>query len=690
MKKFALLLSVVFILGFSSCLKDYTEDTTRDELEITEIPEDFRFNTTKDYNLSVTLRDTDSEAFAGVFTEIYLQDPFMETPDGTLVRNPAVFPVMKGISNEDGMFETGLSLPSYAETLYVRPLLPGFVNVKALSLDSENIGVVFGNEEIPEGEIVYSDKKVFSPFLYLGDYNSVGYPLYKIPKPDKIDKELLEDIDASLPESKPLKETHPQYLEDSTPSNIKVQEKAEVFVTFVHEGAGYKNVLTYFHYPSDNPPASTDDVDYKIVAFPNVSLAGSGGALRPGDKVMLKYYNDETGEFEETFPAGTTIEWMLIANGFDKGGVNSGLYQHYSIPSFNIEEEEELKKHTIVLHDTKRDLLLVSFEDQRRDLEYCDQDFNDAIFYVTANPFSAIDTKNIKPVDTPEDNDEDGVSNTFDEYPDDPEYAYKVVYPATDDFGTLAFEDLWPYKGDYDFNDLVIDYRYSMVKNASNELKYIDAEFKLRAIGAGFHNGFGFQMGISPEDVKSVSGQKFYNDYIKLNANGTEAGQDKATIIVFDNAYGAFGYPSTTTFINTYEDGTQRDAVDFNLRIELAENVSFGKDDLPPYNPFIISNLERGREVHLPGSEPTDLANPDYFGTGQDYSVPEMGLYYVTKDDLPWAMNIPVSFSYPLEKTRITDAYYLFESWAKSGGYNYMDWYMHKTGYINRNNIMGK
>ncbi len=689
MKKISLLLSVVFILGFSSCLKEFTEDNARNDFDLTEIPEDFRFNTTMDYQVSITLQDSDSEPFAGVPTEIYLQEPYMEAPDGNLVKNPDVTPVMKGFSNENGKFETGLSLPSHAETIYVKPLLPGFVDVKALTLQSKNIEVVFGNEEIPEGEIVYADKKVFSPFLYLGDYNSVGYPLYKIPKPDKIDKELLEDIDASLPESKPLTETHPQYLEDNTPSNIKVSEKAEVFVTFVHEGAGYKNVLTYFHYPTDNPPATKDDVDYKIVAFPNVSLAGSGGALRPGDKVQLKYYNDETGEFEETFPAGTTIEWMLIADGFDKS-VNSGLYQHYSIPSFNIEKDEKLQKHTIVLHDDKRDLLLVGFEDQRRDERWCDQDFNDAIFYVTANPFSAIDTKNMKPVDTPEDNDEDGVSNTFDEFPDDPELAYKVVYPAEDNYGTLAYEDLWPYKGDYDFNDVVIDYRYSMVRNAKNEIKYIDAEFKLRAIGAGFHNGFGFQIGISPDEVISVSGQKFYNDYISLNANGTEAGQKKATIIVFDNAYGAFGYPATTTFINTVEDGTQKEVVDFNLRIELAENTKFDTDDLPPYNPFIISNLERGREVHLPGSEPTDLANPDYFGTGQDYSVPEQGIYYVTKDDLPWGMNIPVSFSYPLEKTRITEAYNLFESWAKSGGYNNMDWYLDKSGYINKNKIMGK
>jgi hypothetical protein len=32
-------------------------------------------------------------------------------------------------------------------------------------------------------------------------------------------------------------------------------------------------------------------------------------------------------------------------------------------------------------------------------------------------------------------------------------------------YGTLAYEDLWPSKGDYDFNDLVVDYDFNIVKN---------------------------------------------------------------------------------------------------------------------------------------------------------------------------------------------------------------------------------
>ena len=60
-----------------------------------------------------------------------------------------------------------------------------------------------------------------------------------------------------------------------------------------------------------------------------------------------------------------------------------------------------------------------------------------------------------------DDTDEDGVSDLFDDYPNDPEKAFDNYSPAEGQFGTLAFEDLWPAKGDYDFNDIVIDYQYN-------------------------------------------------------------------------------------------------------------------------------------------------------------------------------------------------------------------------------------
>ena len=53
------------------------------------------------------------------------------------------------------------------------------------------------------------------------------------------------------------------------------------------------------------------------------------------------------------------------------------------------------------------------------------------------------------------DSDNDGVLDSDDSYPDDVERAFINFVPVSGK-NTLAFEDRWPHKGDYDMNDLVL------------------------------------------------------------------------------------------------------------------------------------------------------------------------------------------------------------------------------------------
>jgi len=57
---------------------------------------------------------------------------------------------------------------------------------------------------------------------------------------------------------------------------------------------------------------------------------------------------------------------------------------------------------------------------------------------------------------------------------------------------------------------------------------------------------------------------------------------------------------------------------------------------------------------------------------------------------LPWAINIPESFSYPFEKVPISDAYNYFGAWAQSAGLSYTDWYRNNQGYRNATKIFSK
>ncbi len=286
------------------------------------------------------------------------------------------------------------------------------------------------------------------------------------------------------------------------------------------------------------------------------------------------------------------------------------------------------------------------------------------------------------------DKDGDGIPDAEDAYPNDPARAFNNYSPVTG-FGSLAFEDLWPGIGDYNFNDLVIDYRFKIITNANNMVTEVEATFVIRAIGAGLQNGFGFQLPgntVAAADVEAA-GYKLKENFIHLNPNGTEAGQDKITVMVFDNVCkimpspGGFGV--NTVPGNTY---VKPDTTVVSL-IFKPNTYSISDVGIDQFNPFMIVNFDRGKEIHLPDNPPTSLVNTAYFKTGDDDSDPASGRYYKTKSNLPWAIRISSSFDYTVESAEITSAYLKFAAWAQSAGVQYPDWYLANSGYRNESNI---
>lgn len=286
------------------------------------------------------------------------------------------------------------------------------------------------------------------------------------------------------------------------------------------------------------------------------------------------------------------------------------------------------------------------------------------------------------------DQDGDGISDQDDNYPNDPARAFDNYYPA-EGFGSLAFEDLWPNKGDYDFNDLVVDYRFIIITNANNKVSDVMGDFVIKAIGAGFENGFGFQLDgntVNHEDVL-VEGHVICENYIQLNQNGIEAGQDEITIIVFDNANYIMP-PSTGFGVNVFPEQPYIEPDTIRLTIGFKPNQYMINDlSLHNFNPFLIVNKDRGKEVHLPNREPTSLAAAGYFGQGQDDSNPSNGRYYKTAENLPWALNISSSYDHTVESFQITSAHLKFAAWAESSGIQFPDWFLDMTGYRDNSKI---
>ncbi len=298
----------------------------------------------------------------------------------------------------------------------------------------------------------------------------------------------------------------------------------------------------------------------------------------------------------------------------------------------------------------------------------------------------SIEVDNVVVTGPVKDADNDGVDDDLDDYPNDASRAFNVYYPNKTDWGTLAFEDLWPGTGDYDFNDLVLDYHYKSVLNSSNKLVEFFTDYSVRAVGASLENGFGLMLGGDPTNIASVSGTHFTENYLHLNANGTEQGQSKTVIMLFDNSFSMIG-SSGSAFINTKENVPYVDPDTNTLHVVYQTPVSTDVTGTAPYNPFMVINKERGKEVHLAGQQPTDLADHSLFGKGADDTDPGVGKYYQTKNNLPWAIDLPVSFAYPVEQVEILSAYNHFADWAESAGAQYPDWYEDKSGYRVSSNV---
>jgi hypothetical protein len=223
----------------------------------------------------------------------------------------------------------------------------------------------------------------YGQYNYLGTYTSNGTPNYLEAVGDVISVATQELISNALPESFPVPDYNPHYISSGYDTDLALSETADVYVTFVAEGAGYRNVLGFYTYDVNNPPTTTPAISDITIIFPNVSALGSGGGLQMGDKVNIG-----------TFPAGTGIGWVLIANGWQGGAVGSGYWKLYSNTDFNPEYDSTLRHHNVLLAEPENERILLGFEDIRRDYGSCDNDFNDAIFYVTASPYSAITATN--------------------------------------------------------------------------------------------------------------------------------------------------------------------------------------------------------------------------------------------------------------------------------------------------------
>lgn len=579
--------------------------------------------------------------------EIFTQNPVSLDDVDNYVKDGGLEPIATGYTDAKGQLRLSLRIADFTNELFVYSessgapiLLRGELNGKTeISINESNSF----EPKSKSGTRAISDSKVYwknwakqnITFRSGPDWswNATGTPNYLLAEGLQITDKMMAIIDQTIPKGEDLD------LRFSSLDDIAISENANVKIYFISNSSARRNTIAYYTYAGTTKPTLAEINKSATVIFPNLSKDG----LKAGNGVELQYYNGTN--WSKTFPKGVKIGFVLLVDAWNNGNLATNdcyaVYSEKSHNNYNIPELNSIMANRPHMAAFKAEnKFILTFEDlpwnQRRGTKY-PGDFSDDVFVLEANPEIAL-----PPVDN-------GVD------PDNPDYGMEIKSK-----GILSFEDLWPYKGDYDMNDVVVKYTSSAFMKNEAITAFID-EYTFLNNGGQSENGFGIEFNYPESEIKSL-------EMTATNGIGAPVVDrnpllNNATLMLFKDAAAV---PVGTVF--------RIKGVFKNGRPPFSYKQA-------PYNPFIVINNQNNdnirREVHMVNYKPTPRANMLLFNTGNDLSKPDKGIYYVSSAAYPFAIDIVGADSYqiPAEMQAIDKVYPNFPKWVASGGKDYKDWY---------------
>lgn len=258
-------------------------------------------------------------------------------------------------------------------------------------------------------------------------------------------------------------------------------------------------------------------------------------------------------------------------------------------------------------------------------------------------------------------------------------------YPSAIGWTTLAFEDNWPHEGDYDMNDLVV-YMRTSVAHKENGVTQVNISGEIAAVGAAYHNGFAVRLpGVKRALVDHSKVRYTINDQ-PVKWLPIEGDREEAILMVTYNFWDYVGSGEHCEFYRTEAECGSSIHMKFEAEIPMLEPVPVELEGV--LDPFLFATpgawhgghfVEapgRGYEIHLKNQSPTEAFDITLFDqAGDDASDADRGLYFQTKNGLPWALEVGTRWGYPVEYHEISHAYPLFARYATSNGLNNEFWY---------------
>lgn len=656
-------------LLLSSCVKkDFFDSMNQGGNEQKPIEEYFDFKTTSEVSVVINYG---FENYVVPF-ELYLENPYDQEGN----RIEAILPFFGAFTDANSSFSGAIKLPAHIETVYVCSDYVGIPPLLELEVVDNSVAYVY---EIPSNSrslghtgncVSIGDHKMnvdatkglyaiynsyryrtgyFNNYKYFIPSNSVNSAIFtEVPNNTQLTNQstlgqLLSRISSTL-----KKKDNTFYCSNSKTTNLRIAhrteagveiESAHVDLVFIQASGGYHNAMGYYYYKSE-ANLSPEEIKGlpKYLVFPRSTSGKPGHQI----KARLQFFGEEFNEAGvDHFPPGYTIGWILIPNidaerpaiteSSALTAIHANIASAYGKRAIYSNQECNNNNNQgygcVTLWDPASQKLVIGFEDQAFSGNCGDKSYEDILFYVDCDPIEAIYDPN---------------------RPDIEEKPQEEVERTTTRMATLVYEDIWPSGGDYDMNDVVIEYVQKVTYNNFNKLKRIEDTFKAVHSGAMMKNGFGLIFEGTVAKIEEEESAYFDRE-------------EDSQFILFEEVKADMN--QTRSVVRTFgEDGV--DYLTYNKEIR----------------PFIVPKYNQGEknrtEVHLPKKEPSAWINPQLLGSENDaYYVDVEGKY-------PFAIELVdvINWAVVTESTRIGSEgeYPLFNKWVESFGANHTDWYLYK------------
>lgn len=268
------------------------------------------------------------------------------------------------------------------------------------------------------------------------------------------------------------------------------------------------------------------------------------------------------------------------------------------------------------------------------------------------------------------DADGDTVPDAWDAYPNDPTLAAEAWGPAQNQFGMLLFEDRWPSRGDFDFNDAVIAYNYKYRVNALDRIQSVRVTLNVLALGGTIPLG----LGLSFEEALRTSA-----DRIRVAiGNGTPrdvqpiAGDQFLSFVITDDMRRDI-FASATGPINSSAQSARVETVPVIVEISF-RTPQWLNPCVAPHDLFIFRTNDPGHEIHRSYSGGTSRMNTALFNTADDASSGDRRTF-VDSRNVPFAVVLAELSPYPGEGEDLANLYPQILDFAASSGTANLNYY---------------